>query len=95
MTGWDARPRSKTPDTGTWRYGYDALGRLTRQTDAVGNRLTFSYDLAGRLTQQQGAPPDGTAYTTGWSYDSLDRPVTLTYPDGEVSPPDMGRTGCQ
>ena len=35
----------------------------------------------------------GTAYTTGWSYDQLDRPVTLTYPDGELLTTTYGAHG--
>jgi RHS repeat-associated protein len=38
------------PDAGCIAYEYDALGRLTRQTDARGNQASMEYDIAGRLT---------------------------------------------
>lgn len=35
-------------DAGTTHYEYDALGRLTKQTDARGYEFTMTYDVAGR-----------------------------------------------
>ncbi|MBI4760292.1 MAG: hypothetical protein HY780_03655 [Chloroflexi bacterium] len=37
------------PDMGTWTYSYDALGNLTRQTDARGQRICLYYDSLNRL----------------------------------------------
>ncbi len=37
------------PDLGSWSYGYDSSGRLTRQTDARGQTICFYYDGHGRL----------------------------------------------
>ncbi len=59
-----------------------ALGRRTALTDASGS-TTWAYDSRGRVTSQTQTIL-GATYTTGWRYDSLDRPVGLTYPDGEV-----------
>jgi YD repeat-containing protein len=38
------------PDMGTWTYDYDALGNLTRQTDARGQHICLYYDSLNRLT---------------------------------------------
>ena len=59
-----------------------ALGRRTGLTDNSGS-TSWTYDQRGRVTGQTQTIL-GTAYTTQWRYDTLDRPVTLTYPDGEV-----------
>ena len=37
------------PDMGLWSYAYDALGNLTRQTDARGQRICLYYDPLNRL----------------------------------------------
>ncbi|MAG35305.1 MAG: hypothetical protein CL878_03525 [Dehalococcoidia bacterium] len=71
--------------------GANALGRRTSLTDASGS-TTWAYDNRGRVTSQTQTIL-GTAYTTGWSYDSLDRPVTLTYPDSEVVTTSYGAHG--
>ena len=68
-----------------------ALGRRTGLTDSSGS-TTWAYDQRGRVTGQTQTIL-GTAYTTGWSYDTLDRPVTLTYPDGEVLTTTYGAHG--
>jgi RHS repeat-associated protein len=38
------------PDMGFWTYAYDALGNLTRQKDARGQRICLYYDSLSRLT---------------------------------------------
>ena len=70
-------------------YGYDAgtngKGRRTSMTDGSGS-TSWSYDLRGRTTQESkainGAP--GSPFVTSYSFDAMDRVVTMTYPDGEV-----------
>jgi len=38
------------PDLGSWSYAYDALGNLTRQADAGGQRVCLYYDALNRLS---------------------------------------------
>ena len=38
------------PDLGSWSYAYDALGNLTRQADARGQRVCLYYDALNRLS---------------------------------------------
>jgi RHS repeat-associated protein len=60
----------------------EELGRRTRMTDASGS-TTWDYDTRGRTTREV-KTINGTSYTTQWTYNSADLPVTMTYPDGEV-----------
>ena len=41
------------PDMGNWSYVYDAIGNLTRQTDAKGQRICMYYDNLNRLIGKQ------------------------------------------
>ncbi|WP_250624910.1 RHS repeat-associated core domain-containing protein [Pinirhizobacter soli] len=50
---------------------FDALGRVQQQTDANGQRITFTYDAAGRPT----GSTDPLARSTTQSYDALGRLV--------------------
>ncbi|MFF2630905.1 DUF6531 domain-containing protein [Kitasatospora griseola] len=49
---------SKKPDT--WRYTWDAEGRLTNVTTPDGTRWHYLYDPFGRRTAKQKLTPDGT-----------------------------------
>ena len=53
------------PDLGTWRYKYDAFGRVVRQTDAKGQHALMEYDLLGRPYRR--AVGDTS---TAWEYDT-------------------------
>ena len=54
------------------RYGYNNLGM-------------DSYQYDGRLRKiRETRTMDGQTWTTGYAYDSMDRLVSQTYPDGEV-----------
>lgn len=53
------------PNFGRVDFAHTALGQLRRQTDALGNRTTYSYDLLGRLKARD--DPDGKAR---WTYDA-------------------------
>ena len=44
---------------------------------------TFNYDYRGRVTNQTRTINDRN-YTMASAYDNLDRPIAITYPDGEV-----------
>jgi len=61
---------------GTYRKG-----RMWKVTDLSGS-TTFTYDVRGRQTRVDKLVTPGT-YSTQYSYDSLDRVVTMTYPNGE------------
>jgi RHS repeat-associated protein len=56
------------PDTGTWKYDYDALGQLVLQVSpnqsVAGTTTTFAYDKLGRMTSR--VEPE---YATTWYYD--------------------------
>lgn len=71
-------------------YTYHSSGTGRGQVATIGgtnNGVTFadsfSYDYRGRVTSTSRTIA-GTLYTLGTSYDLLDRPLTLTYPGGEV-----------
>ena len=73
--------------------GENGVGRVTEVSDGSMTR-TYGYDVDGnveRETATQNADPFGkgavgspATWTTRWSYDSLARLDTLTYPNGEV-----------
>jgi RHS repeat-associated protein len=56
------------------------LGRLIKETDPLGNTITYSYDSKGNLISKTNA--DGNTIT--YAYDSLSRLTKKTYPDGNV-----------
>lgn len=55
-------------------YAYDARGRLTRVTDALGNATTYRYDLADNPTGRT-RPSGGT---DSWGYDGAGRIASAT-----------------
>jgi len=61
-------------------YGYDSLGRLASQTDALGNMVKYGYDNADRVTQL--TLPSGRTY--GFAYDANGNRTQLTMPNGTV-----------
>lgn len=78
-------------------YGYDStansnygVGRLTGESfnNGVGGSLsgsyTFSYDARGRVTQQALTLNGSGSYTVGTTYNDLDEPLSVDYPDGET-----------
>jgi RHS repeat-associated protein len=76
----------------TYTYGApgaadNAAGRITEIRDAAGT-LTRAYGPLGEVTRETrtvtatGGSP--RAFTTAWQYDSFNRVLTMTYPDGEV-----------
>jgi len=62
-------------------YGY-SKGYRTRTVDANTN-TAWTYNARGRVTQESKTISGNQFYTT-YTYDALDRVVTMTYPDGEV-----------
>ncbi|MFN0314570.1 MAG: RHS repeat-associated core domain-containing protein [Burkholderiales bacterium] len=59
-------------------YGYDAGDRVTARTDAKLKTTSYVYDTAGRMTSST----DRKGVITTYSYDELDRVITLTRPEG-------------
>lgn len=60
------------PDKGAWSYGYDALGQLAVQTDAMGRVTVMTYDVLGRMLSRadDAAAPGAEDRTARWAYDS-------------------------
>ena len=73
---WDSQNRlvqADTPEHGTWRYTYDAVGRRSAKyrigaDGVVAERIVFTWDGA-RLVEQQSSGSDGGTVTTTWDYD--------------------------
>ena len=84
LTHWDA-PQGigalsyvQTSDGPTMTYGYDAVARLTSRRWDVGGVNGGALPAGGNSS---GAAAGGTeSFTVGLSYDSNNRPDTLTYP---------------
>lgn len=69
VTGYDPYGRTKLwlddPDSGLWRYDYDAAGELVCQVDAKGQGILIRYDELGRKMARHeytgvSLPPAGT-----------------------------------
>ncbi len=77
---------------GTWlaSYYYHGSGKGKGQLSSIyglgngeGYYENYTYDYRGRVTLLERSLA-GVPYSLGTGYDLLDRPTTLTYPDGEV-----------
>ena len=66
----------------TYDQGTNGIGRRTYMSDASGS-TTWAYDARGRMTNEV-KNISGTNYTTSWTYNLADLPITTTYPDNEV-----------
>ncbi len=66
----------------TYDLGTNGKGRRTGMSDASGSSA-WTYDWRGRMLTETKII-SGQSFTTGWTYNSADLPVTMTYPDGEV-----------
>jgi RHS repeat-associated protein len=76
----------------TYTYGApgaadNGAGRVVSTTDAAGS-VGREYDALGAVSQEtrtvRGVLSRDTAYTTKYTYDSFNRMLQMTYPDGEV-----------
>jgi len=88
------RPISQTALAGTtsastvtWRYdearaGYFNVGHGTTMIDPAGT-ATYNYDAAGRVAQQSRGV-DASTYAFQYGYDAGNRPLWITYPDGDT-----------
>jgi RHS repeat-associated protein len=54
---------SGSPTDHSWKYVYDSLGRLVRQTDSKGQTSTLSYDVLGRMVARNELDMSST-----WTY---------------------------
>jgi YD repeat-containing protein len=63
---------------------YDALGRMTRSTDANGIDTTYRYDVNGQLLEQV-VDPTGLALTTRSSWNSRGQQLSVTDPNGTTT----------
>jgi len=71
------RPVSVTdPIGGMTTYVYDGFGDLSQQVSPASGTTVYRYDLAGNLTQTV----DGRGVVANFTYDALDRGITITYP---------------
>lgn len=61
------------PNMGNWTYDYDALGNLTRQTDARGQRICLYYDslnrLIGKHYRTDNNCPSSPSFDVTYAYD--------------------------
>ena len=68
-------------------YAYDVgsndLRQRTSMSDSSGS-TSWSYDTRGRVAQETSDITGASPFTTAWTYNSADLPVTMTYPDAEV-----------
>ncbi len=83
---YDLRGRKTSmndPDTGVWRYDYDATGQLVWQQSpnelAAGTATTMVYDVLGRMTRR--VDPE---YTSNWNYDGYANGVTCPMGIGKL-----------
>ncbi len=64
-------------------YTYDPLGRLTESIDHFKDQvISYGYDPSGNRTSLTWADDNRT---TTWDYNTLNLPVTMTDPEGEVT----------
>ncbi|HEX8170602.1 MAG TPA: discoidin domain-containing protein [Thermoanaerobaculia bacterium] len=57
------------PDLGNWSYEYDDNGNMTAQTDAKGQRVTFTYDALNRITLKDLSPAGPSNEDVTYFYD--------------------------
>ncbi|MBI4688579.1 MAG: choice-of-anchor D domain-containing protein [Nitrospirae bacterium] len=63
-------------------FDLNTKGAVSQITDSVGT-VSFKYDQRIRKTEET-RTADGFIWTTKWEYDSMDRVVKQTYPDGGI-----------
>lgn len=70
-------------------YKYDALGRVVKETDALGVSIVYTYDSKGNLKTKT----DGNGNVILYEYDYPSRLIKKTYPDGSVEAFEYDRKG--
>ncbi|PRW64745.1 LamG-like jellyroll fold domain-containing protein [Actinopolyspora mortivallis] len=73
-------PGASEPITATTRMSYDAAGRMTSRTDALGNTTEFAYDELGNLVRRTQPARQGETEGGVWSatYDPLGERLSVT-----------------
>jgi RHS repeat-associated protein len=65
----------------TTRYTYDAMGRVLKTTDPLGDAITNAFDLDGNVI----ASTDADGHKTMYTYDAADEATAINRPDGSKS----------
>ncbi len=77
-------PRGNTagadPNQFTWRYEYDALGRMVKATNPAGQYETVEYDVDGQVTKAT----DTAGRSTTYQYDAAGHVTAVQGPDVSV-----------
>ncbi|MBT2539041.1 DUF6531 domain-containing protein [Arthrobacter sp. ISL-69] len=68
------------PNQFTWRYEYDALGRMVKATNPAGQYETVEYDVDGQVTKAT----DTAGRSTTYQYDAAGHVTSLQGPDLSV-----------
>ena len=79
--GYDPNGNLRTlrdPLSHTTSFYYDALNRLEREVNPIGDSWVYGYDAVGNLTSRR----DGNDALTAYSYYADDQLHQVTYPDG-------------
>ena len=70
------------PDSALCPQGNTAIGRMTRMTDGAGQQFAC-FDVRGRAVTSRRVV-DGVNYESSTTYDALNQPMQMVYPDGDV-----------
>ncbi len=74
-----------TSDQGTWVYSYDNRQRLATETKPGGEILAYNYDANGSKTELKVTYVNGDIRIETYSYDTLNRLLTVTDNDGNIT----------
>jgi YD repeat-containing protein len=67
-------------------FEYNALGQVTKRTEATGNVTTYNYDMMGRVSQVITADASAAKLVTTTTYDALGNVLTTSASDGAAGP---------
>ncbi len=85
-------PRAGITENRTTTYAYDLDGYLTNVTGpAAGATTTYTYDDYGRVQ----TVTDSELYAVTTQYDTMDRPVRVTYPDATYEQTEYNRLDAE
>ena len=96
----EVNPPVTPPGVMTWKYEYDAAGKLTKTIDPNGNVTTHSYDLLKRPRQliQPQPKPNQSSPLIKTEYDGRDQVLTVTDPRSLITkytPDGLGNVATQ
>jgi RHS repeat-associated protein len=78
----DLRTRTTTQGASIWKERQDGFGRTVLQVLPDGQKLIPSYDAHGRVIKQQRISKSGSAQSTTFDFDALNRMTATTSPAG-------------